>query len=352
MLRNSSLTKASPDMTRQIPLPAGLGKPSTAALERTQKVVFVLLEHFSMVSFTGAADVLVTANLLMPAPMFEVKTCCLKGSRVRSDLGVELTVDNDLDSLNSDQIDVLVVCGGYRTPLKQYPALTRLIQHCYQQGARTGGLWNGAYFLAAAGLTDAGALAIHPDSRILIREHFPQVQLSNLPATVDQQIFSCASPDGSINSMLKLLEHLHSIKLKQDVGSILLSNLDHTLAIPLQKSMGRLPLPLMQVIELMENNIEEVLEMVEISTYTQLSRRQIERLFSKHLKTSPAKFYLELRLAKARDLIMKTSYSVSEVAVASGFTSITHFSRAFKSQYGCSPSHMRGEFGGCAVGFR
>ncbi len=80
------------------------------------RVDFVLLEHFSMASFTVAMDVLVTANLLR-ADSFRFNPLSPKGDRVLSDLGLEL-VASELDAASLKELDLLVICGGLRTPLK------------------------------------------------------------------------------------------------------------------------------------------------------------------------------------------------------------------------------------------
>lgn len=319
---------------------AAMAPPLNTKADVPARAVFVLLDNFSMVSFTGAADVLVTANLTRTRELFKVETCSLNGQKVCSDLGVELAVDRSIYGLDLNNVDLLVVCGGYRTPMRSHEGLRKLLQQCQLEGIWTGGLWNGAFYLADAGVFGDEPFAIHPDSRVLLQEQLPACQLSQKSFTVADRSFSCISPDAAIHATLELLEQLHSRPLKHAVNEILLSNIEHN-DLPLRGARGVLPQALIQVIELMENNIEEVLELTEISRYTGMSRRQVERLFNRYLNTSPAKYYLELRLARARQLLTKTNYSVSEIAVASGFSSTTHFSRSFKLHFGVAPSHLR-----------
>ncbi|MGH8486259.1 MAG: GlxA family transcriptional regulator, partial [Pseudomonas sp.] len=113
------------------------------------RVGFLLLENFSMASFTVAMDVLVTANLLQNN-LFTITPLSLGSERVMSDLGLEIYATG-FQRAQLDALDMLVVCGGLRTPLK-YPQLDRLLTDAASQGLALGGLWNGAYFLGRAGV--------------------------------------------------------------------------------------------------------------------------------------------------------------------------------------------------------
>ena len=76
-----------------------------------------------------------------------------------------------------------------------------------------------------------------------------------------------------------------------------------------------------------------------------MSTRQLERLFRRYLNRSPKRYYMELRLAKARNLLMQTDLSVINVALACGFSSPSHFSKCYRAQYGTTPYRERGAHG-------
>ncbi|RJL04933.1 helix-turn-helix domain-containing protein, partial [Paracoccus siganidrum] len=54
------------------------------------------------------------------------------------------------------------------------------------------------------------------------------------------------------------------------------------------------------------------------------------------------RYYMETRLARARNLLMQTEMSVIEVALASGFSSPSHFSKCYRARYGSTPYRQRG----------
>jgi len=95
------------------------------------------------------------------------------------------------------------------------------------------------------------------------------------------------------------------------------------------------------VAQLMEENIEKPLSLDEIASATGLSRRQIERLFKRHLNCVPKRYYLQLRLRRARELLLQTSMPIIDITTACGFQSPPHFSRCYRAQFGCPPSAER-----------
>ncbi|MBF3346029.1 GlxA family transcriptional regulator, partial [Pseudomonas aeruginosa] len=86
------------------------------------RVGFLLLEHFSLPAFTQALDTLVTANLIR-SESFAVSNFSLSGEPVTSDLGLLICPDLALASAALQGLDLLVVCGGLRTPLRSSAAL-------------------------------------------------------------------------------------------------------------------------------------------------------------------------------------------------------------------------------------
>ncbi|MFQ5467922.1 MAG: helix-turn-helix domain-containing protein, partial [Kiloniellaceae bacterium] len=99
---------------------------------------------------------------------------------------------------------------------------------------------------------------------------------------------------------------------------------------------------LLGVIETMWANLEEPRDRSELARGAGLSTRQLERLFHKYLGRSPARFYLQLRLDRARLLLLQTDMSVIDVALACGFVSASHFSKCYRDYFGRTPRRERG----------
>ena len=98
---------------------------------------------------------------------------------------------------------------------------------------------------------------------------------------------------------------------------------------------------LLNAVSIMEENLEEPLSQKELAAKSNISLRQLERLFKKYISNTPNQYYLKLRLERAQNLLMQTSMSILSVALASGFNSSSHFSKCYKVQFGISPRDTR-----------
>ncbi len=96
-----------------------------------------------------------------------------------------------------------------------------------------------------------------------------------------------------------------------------------------------------RAIKIMERTVEDPLAISDLTQQLGISSRQLERSFKAVLDTSPARFYKQLRVKRARTLVEETRLSLLDIALASGFTSTGSLARAFRDEYGLSPSQIR-----------
>lgn len=117
-------------------------------------------------------------------------------------------------------------------------------------------------------------------------------------------------------------------------------NQEH-LRIPLAARIGGGQPKLTVAVSLMEANYEEPLPTEEIARLVGVSRRQLERLFKQYLNSLPSRYYPELRLVRARQLLQQTSQSILQIGLSRGFSSGPHFSSAYRHHFGITPRDQR-----------
>ncbi|MDO7896140.1 GlxA family transcriptional regulator [Pseudomonas citrulli] len=319
---------------------------STPASQAPIRVAFVLMDNFSMMSFTGAVDALVTANLMSDMPLYEVLTVGVSGGQVTSDLGIVISTDIELAKMPENQ-DVMIVAGGFRVKLQGHPLLRRKLRANATAGAIMGGLWNGVFFVADAGLLDGFECAVHPESRAMMAEMFPSVKVSSRAYVLDRGRVSCAGANSSLRMMLQLIRQTGGEALVGAIEEILRcdeSGDASDLPPVFVETDPTLPESLKLALELMWQNVEEPLTIDELAACVKISKRQLERRFCSFLGATPTRYYLELRLTRARQLIQQTNRSVTEIAVATGFVSSPHFQRRFRDFFGVPPGSYRSTF--------
>lgn len=297
---------------------------------------FLLLEHFSLPAFTQALDTIVTANLLRPG-LFSTRTFGLQDGEVMSDLGLIIRPDTRIELAAIQDLNLLVICGGYRTELKPSDPLTDLLQAASDNGTALAGLWNGSWFLGMAGLLDGYRCAIHPEHRPALAEISKVTQVTSEAFVIDRDRLTASSPAGAFHMALQWIKGLHDKALVDGIEDILSFEESRYRRIKTSAHLS-LSAPLREVVNLMDANLEEPLEMDQLATYAGRSRRQIERLFREQLGTTPQRYYLELRITEARRLLQHTEMSQVEVLVACGFVSPSHFSKCYSAFFGHRPS--------------
>lgn len=297
---------------------------------------FLLLENFSLPAFTQALDTIVTANLLRP-DIFIHLTFTLHNKEVVSDLGLVIKPDSKLAFSSVQELDLLVVCGGYRTPLKIQPQLNDLLRCASDSGVVLAGLWNGAWFLGSAGLLDGYRCAIHPEHRPALAEVSKSAHVSTEAFIVDRDRLTASSPNGAYNMTLAWISAIHDKPLVDGIEDILSFGESRYRRLK-PSALLSVSAPLREVLRLMDSNLEEPLEVHQLAAYAGRSRRQIERLFREQLGTTPQRYYLELRITEARRLLQHTELTQVEILVACGFVSPSHFSKCYSAFFGYRPS--------------
>jgi AraC-like DNA-binding protein len=163
---------------------------------------------------------------------------------------------------------------------------------------------------------------------------------------IDGNRITTAGGTASIDLMLKIIADDHG----EDLANLVADQLIYT-SIRTDQDTQRLSIPtrigvrhpkLGQVIRMMEQNIEDPISPAQLAKDVSMSTRQLERLFRRYLNRSPKRYYMELRLAKARNLLMQTDMSVINVALACGFASPSHFSKCYRAHYDTTPYRERG----------
>lgn len=238
---------------------------------------------------------------------------------------------------------VLLVADEAEAALK--PANCRaLVERCraapFWGGVGAGVLW----------LADAGALhgirtalpwALYPDTNALAEQALFTPNLYEF----DGNRLTCCGGAASIDFALTLVEMLFGAAVQAQVKEILcvdrVRGKDERQRVALQARFGTLQPKLTEAVALMEANIEEPLSTDEIAQLAGISRRQLERLFKQYLGSLPSRYYLELRLQRARKLLLDTNHSIVQVGLMCGFSSGSHFSTAFGALFGNTPREER-----------
>ena len=234
------------------------------------------------------------------------------------------------------------------TPPAQVSAgLAAALKQQVRSGCVIGGLSAGVYPLAQLGLLDGYRAAVHWRWQDDFAERFPKVIATSHLFDWDRDRLTACGGMAVLDLLLAVLARDHGAELAGAVSEELVVERiregGERQRIPLQNRLGSSHPKLTQAVLLMEANIEEPLTTDEIAQHVCVSRRQLERIFKQYLNRVPSQYYLELRLNKARQLLMQTSKSIIQIGLSCGFSSGPHFSSAYRNFFGATPRDDRNQ---------
>lgn len=314
------------------------------APSKPKRYVFVLLDNFTMLCFASAVESLRIANRMANKKLYDWVLAGEHGDTVICSNGTEFKLQMELGELSRD--DVVMVCGGVDVQKATTKRIVSWLRREARRGVRMAGLCTAGYTLAKAGLLDGKKATIHWENQDSFAEEFEEVTLTKSVFVVDGNRMTTAGGTASIDLMLKIIADDHGEELANAVADQLIYS-----SIRTDQDTQRLSIPtrigvrhpkLSRVIQIMEQNIEEPISPAVLAKDVGMSTRQLERLFRRYLNRSPKRYYMELRLQKARNLLMQTDMSVINVALACGFASPSHFSKCYRSHYDTTPYRERG----------
>ena len=312
--------------------------------ELPQQIGFVLVPNFSMIAFTAAVEPLRIANRLSGRDLYDWHIFTVGGGPVHSSCRIELHPEGDLET--AGKIDTIILCSGIDVHLFRDKALFSWLRKMDRRGTDLGAICTATFVLAKAGLLEGYRCTIHWENLPSFCEEFPDIEVTAELFEIDRNRFTCSGGTAAIDLMLNMISRQYGHELAAQVADQFMHERirdqhDHQ-RMSLPARLGVRHPKLLSVIALMEDNLEEPLSRADLATSAKLSTRQLERLFRKYLNRSPARYYLELRLNKARLLLLQTNMSVIDVALACGFVSASHFSKCYRDFFGRTPRRERG----------
>ncbi|MFJ4443542.1 GlxA family transcriptional regulator [Pseudomonas sp. NPDC089422] len=308
----------------------------------TRTFGFLVLPNFTTIGLASAVETLRMANLAARHPLYRTVLIAASPEPVVASNGMRVLPDHSI--ADAPALDALFVVGA--NPIDRSRAGTRPLIDWLRQLARQrlplGGICTGSYLLAKAELLNGYRCTIHWEDLQTLQEHFPDIVISSQLFELDRDRFTCSGGVAAMDMMLQLVaRQAGGQDIAAKAAELLLCDRvrgeRERQRVPLRTLLGSAQPKLSQVVAIMEANLEEPLGLDELASLNEVTVRQLERLFHKYLQRTPSQYYLELRLSRARELLLRSDVQVREVALACGFSSPAHFSKSYSRFFGLSP---------------
>jgi len=312
-----------------------------------------------MMAFSSALETLRMANQLAGQSLYTWTLVSSDGEPVRASNGLELAVERSAGDASgrpgrvvgaspvaaTHEHDAAIVCSGLDVHRVEDEAGLAWLRRHEHAGTVLGAVCTGTWLLARAGLLEGYRCTIHYENLAAAREEFPSLVISSELFEIDRERYTCAGGTAPLDMMLSEVGRRHGAALANAVAEQFMCERirEHhdRQRVPLTQRIGASQPRLAEAVSLMEANIEEPMTLDEVSSHVGLSRRQLERLFQRYLHAVPTRYYLELRLERARQLLLQTSMPIVDIALACGFISAPHFSKCYRDAFSLPPRDER-----------
>jgi transcriptional regulator GlxA family with amidase domain len=253
--------------------------------------------------------------------------------------GAQVKVDHRVG--DEVKFDLLIVCSPAEFATFRDKATFSWLRKIARQGTLIAGIAGGVHIMARAGLLEGYRCAVHWAQTPEFVEEFPGLLVERSLYVVDGKRITCSGGVAPLDLMHALIEFQHGHQLASAVVDWYVHGQARLETDPQRSSLryrlGVTNQNLLRVIAAMEGHVEDVLSRRALASIGGVSLRQLERLFRAHLDATICGYYADLRLSRARQLLRTSSRSVTQIAMACGFSSLSYFSRAYKSRYGHAP---------------
>lgn len=311
--------------------------------EPSFRVGILLIEGFALMSYAATVEPLRAANALVGRELYVVTNIPESGDIATSSCGAVFHAGGSVGI--DTNFDLLLVAAAGDPMSFDDQLVFSWLRHLAHLGVTLGGISGGPVILASAGLMEGRRMTVHWEHAAALTESSPSLLVERNLYVIDRDRVTCAGGTAPLDLMHALIAEHHGSKLSRRISDWLL----HTEIRPAggPQRAGRVERyhttsrPILITIETMENHIADPLDLNQLARIAGLSTRQLNRVFRDALGQSTINFYIDLRLETGGMLLQNSTLSLTDIALATGFSSSAHFSTAYSRRYGLPPSAQR-----------
>lgn len=326
------------------------GAPPAARFDQSFDLVVLLFPGFSHVCLSSMIEPLRLANTIANRQLFRWHLMSVDGAPVEGSGGIVVNVMGSFDEERrrleiGKPPDAAMVCAGDGVEQHGSNHVLSLLRLYARRGAWLYGIGTGTWLLAKSGLLSGVRCTIHWPKIAALSETFDRLTIADALFVRDGPFVTCAGGFAAFDMVIDILERQFGADLARAVCRHMTTDYRRdgasSQAAPPGLRFAGISDKLVRTIRLMEQNLEEPLSLNDIAERVHLSRRQLERLFHRYLAVTPLRYYLSLRIERARQLIESTNLPILGIAIACGFASSSHFAKVFRDYLGKPPSSLR-----------
>lgn len=313
---------------------------------RALQLAMVVVPGFNIAATFAFLDPFRAANYLAGRALFRWVLASPGGGAVVASNGA--SVETSALPTAGVPPDIAILSSSWQPEAFFGPPMDACLRRWSRFGTALVGLDTGGFGLAQAGLLDGHRATVHYEHIDAFAETFPNVRVTEDLYVIDGSRMTCCGGQAASDLALQILRAVHGDAVANAAARYIFHDSlrpEGRRQLPEDSEpLGqRAPDTLRRAIQTMEDHLENALPIPRIAAASGLSQRQLERLFNQFVGRSPRRYYTDIRLDRARGLVTQTDLPLGEIALACGFASAEHFSRAYRQRFGLAARRDRVE---------
>ncbi len=304
---------------------------------------FLLIDGFALMSFSAVVEPLRAANLISKSSLYNIDYYSINNNFSRSSSKAIIESSKTLKEMS--HLDLLFVVAGSGSSSFNNASVFKHLRQLDKQGVTLGGVSGGPVILAKAGVLKNRRFTVHWEHASGMAELFPDLVIERALYVKDRDRYTCAGGIAPLDMMNAIITEHYGNSFAQKVSDWFIHTEIRPSASPQRSGLSerypRATQAMLLAIEAMRNHIADPLDLDQLARISEVSSRQLNRLFREKQNIGTMNFYRQLRLNTAQKLLRQSSMKMIDIAQATGFVSAAHFSSAFNKQFGQTPSSMR-----------
>ncbi|MDR3465817.1 MAG: GlxA family transcriptional regulator [Xanthobacteraceae bacterium] len=304
---------------------------------------FLLIDDFALMSYASAIEPLRAANILAGRTLYQWFHVSTGAAVIVASNGLSVAADHTI--FDKERFDTVIVCAGGNPAAFDDGKAIAWLRRLARTGCAVGGVSGGPFILARAGILDGVRCTIHWEHLPAFTEAFPHLVSTRTLFEIDRGRLTCGGGVAALDMMHAIIRRDHGQALAARVSDWYLQTAvrlgDSTQRISLPERVGTNSRSLLLAIGAMERQLSSPLPRQALARTANVSVRQLERLFAKHLGVTIDQHYGSLRLARARVLLRQTGLPVVQIGAECGFLNASHFAKVYRAAFGLPPSKDR-----------
>ena len=303
----------------------------------------LLIDGFALMSYASVIEPYRAANMLAGRALYRWVHISIDGQPARASNGATIIADQRVG--DPVEWDTLFVFAGGDPNRAADPATSAWLRQAAHAGTMLVGVSAGPWLLARAGLLDGYRATVHWEHMPAFVEAFPMVTPKRGLYVIDRRRVTCAGGLAGMDLAVELIEREQGHGLAARISDWFIQSeprgADKPQRLTLRARYAIADDRVLRVLAKMEATVEDPVPPSRLAEVAGLSVRQLERLFARLTGETIGRHYVRIRLENARHLLRTTRLSITDVGIACGFRSSSHFSRTYLGHYGISPGSDR-----------